>query len=890
MNNTHFFAFRCPPHILMLILGIIPFTVLPVGAQNVTKLFPKNDTPQSTTYFGTTVAMNDRWLLVGEPGNDDFASNSGAVHVYDANKCIWKRKLTTGIAISNGFGESVSLMGDIALIGEPGSSGGSPGTAYLFNVATGKRLATLNPPDGMVSDLFGTNVVLTQHLAIVGASMHDSAASNGGAVYLFEPTSGTFIQKLTAPDAGNLHQFGGGLAAEGYLVAAGSPGTPIGACYLFDGRTGTLIQKLSGPALDGIGSSLAISGRYLLLGASLAGNNGAVHVYDLHSNLIVRTLTATPGQPFESFGSDVALQGRFALISAPESDELETNAGAVYLFDISTGQQMQKFTAPDARSNASFGRTLTLWKDRALIGARQDSEQGMFRGSAYVMQALAAPPPFEKIIATNDSAPGTLGARLITLSDATITAEGETLFTGACQTGATRRVGVWNTLGQNQIIDLALLWGQDLSPAFPNLTAGRFSNLTSNQNTLALFQCTLSGPGTNRFNNQALFRDDGTSVMPLLRLADTPVILGGAALTSFHQILQSNKPSKGLAILSGLRRGLGGVQAGNDSALIWMDQSGDMPFAVQEGTQSPAANTFHGQLLRSAIHQDWLAFTTMLGGSPQTNQGLFRVDPSTLTAPVLVARRGLPAPEANGADFSTLIGETLATSDDLAFKATLRGPGVSSRNNEGLWSERFGSVQLIASKGAPAPVPGSATGVTWRTVLKFWALTGDRVLFTARLQGADVSSRNDLSLWLATSDGNLTLLLREGAAAPGYPDARIATIQRVIAEPTSGHYAVLASLTPTPASSNQALFTGNASLAAAKSVLRYPNLSLLKGLLFREMAGTASHLTSIQVPERDPDRTGAAGRGHGQIINTSGQMVLRLQSLNRTVSLVRYAP
>lgn len=77
---------------------------------------------------------------------------------------------------------------------------------------------------------------------------------------------------------------------------------------------------------------------------------------------------------------------------------------------------------------------------------------------------------------------------------------------------------------------------------------------------------------------------------------------------------------------------------------------------------------------------------------------------------VLVARTGEQAPgTAPGITFSAFERQPIiGASGKLAFFAVVAGPGVDFDNNDGLWSEGSGSLELVIRERT-TPVPGSTT-------------------------------------------------------------------------------------------------------------------------------------------------------------------------------------
>jgi len=140
-----------------------------------------------------------------------------------------------------------------------------------------------------------------------------------------------------------------------------------------------------------------------------------------------------------------------------------------------------------------------------------------------------------------------------------------------------------------------------------------------------------------------------------------------------------------------------------------------------------------------------------------------------------VARSGFQVPtEAPGVAFSLVWSGTnrLSTNrgGDIAFYASMVGPGMAVGTNWGLWLDRAGQLSRIARLTDAAPVAGAtigdfglASGVT------FVNLTDDgAVVFTAMISGGGASSVNNSTLIYA-HNGVQTLVARAGVVVPALP-------------------------------------------------------------------------------------------------------------------------
>lgn len=232
--------------------------------------------------------------------------------------------------------------------------------------------------------------LLCQTLVLLTALGSAAAAQAGSAAELF---------KLTASDATPADRFGRAIAADGNLVAIGSgrdndAGAFSGCVYLFDATTGQQLSKLiasDAAAQDGFGLSVAAHGGYLLVGApgddDSGSASGSVYLFDLSTGQELFKLTASDGAAFDNFGAAVAIHGQYAVISSPRDDDGGQDSGSAYVFDINTGQELHKLTVSDPEPNHDF-RAVATNGSVAVIGASTDEDNGHGSGAAYVFDLV----------------------------------------------------------------------------------------------------------------------------------------------------------------------------------------------------------------------------------------------------------------------------------------------------------------------------------------------------------------------------------------------------------------------------------------------------------------------------------------------------------------------
>ncbi|MHC4107825.1 MAG: FG-GAP repeat protein, partial [Planctomycetota bacterium] len=66
-------------------------------------------------------------------------------------------------------------------------------------------------------------------------------------------------------------------------------------------------------------------------------------------------LTADDAANQDIFGISVGVSGDMAIVGARGNDDAGNASGSVYLFDVTTGQQLHKLTANDAAAFDRFG-------------------------------------------------------------------------------------------------------------------------------------------------------------------------------------------------------------------------------------------------------------------------------------------------------------------------------------------------------------------------------------------------------------------------------------------------------------------------------------------------------------------------------------------------------
>jgi outer membrane protein assembly factor BamB len=395
---------------LVLIGANIPFTLAQTPTPTETTPSPTDVTPTPTPTLAPTDVTPTPTETIPSP------TDQTTTPTFD-----FLSKLTADDSQAGDlFGYKVALSGNYALVSAAFTDNKAlfdNGTAYLFELTSrqlNKKITVSNQisvdiqrskdKDKIANNLFGYSIAVSDNYAVIGAPKNDRKDIDTGAVYLLDLTTGEQKQEFIPddPEVGNL--FGQAVATDGKYVVIGSPysdrkdlepnseekkedkkesqqkGIDRGVVYLFDLTTGAQMQKLMAEdSLDGdlFGSAVSIYGNYAVISSPYhdrkGTDSGAVYAFDLTTGKQVQKFTADDGQAGDVFGNAVVIQGNYVLIGSANSDIVpkdpnKANSGSVYLFDLTTGKQIQKFVPDDIAAGDLCGYSLAMSDRYILLG------------------------------------------------------------------------------------------------------------------------------------------------------------------------------------------------------------------------------------------------------------------------------------------------------------------------------------------------------------------------------------------------------------------------------------------------------------------------------------------------------------------------------------------
>eukprot|EP00808_Paulinella_micropora_P008321 g56487.t1 len=262
--------------------------------------------------FGQSVAASGSYGLVGAQGVDNQeGANAGSAYIFNlssgeqlhkllASDAAPDDKFGSSVAASGNYGlvgaaqhdaqVSIRALGKYGLVGAYGTSnkGADSGSAYIFDLFTGKQLYKLLASDGEPGDEFGISVAASGDYGLVGAWGDDHKGFDSGSV----SASGNYGLVGAYQDDDKCSN--------------------SGSAYIFDLSTGQQLRKLmasEGFDSDWFGYSVAASGNYGLVGALYHGssNSGSSYVVDLSTGQQLSTLLPSDASASQFFGTSASI-------------------------------------------------------------------------------------------------------------------------------------------------------------------------------------------------------------------------------------------------------------------------------------------------------------------------------------------------------------------------------------------------------------------------------------------------------------------------------------------------------------------------------------------------------------------------------------------------------
>lgn len=346
--------------------------------------------------FGFAVATDGFQIIVGSPTADAAGvnSNSGALYQFVRSEADWIGAGWLKPADpqpGDQLGFSLAMSEDLLAAGSPGSPPAEgPGDVHVFRRSGGSwlelgELAPRNlPGNAEIRDLTGFAVVVNDGRVVVGGVIGDQGSYAAGASWSFRcPAAGACSEEAEAyatfpAGVGFNAHFGRSVAltelSGATFLAVGAPeddAFATGAAYVYrragkGWRQEARLIRFSG---DGFGSSVALAGPLLAVGAPVRSPNGAVDLFSREGTSWTLETSLVPLAPDaeEAFGVSVSLGENVVVVGAPRGSQ----PGAVYVFEKGSEgwSQVVLLTAPVVAAGDEFGAAVSVRDNVLAIGA-----------------------------------------------------------------------------------------------------------------------------------------------------------------------------------------------------------------------------------------------------------------------------------------------------------------------------------------------------------------------------------------------------------------------------------------------------------------------------------------------------------------------------------------
>ena len=203
-------------------------------------------------------------------------------------------------------------------------------------------------------------------------------------------------------DGAELFGFSTGLYGNQAYIGAPAGRTLPGAGFIYDVTTGTKLHKLlpSEPrdddffAFDG-----DLNDSFVIVGdpgnPSSVSSPGSVYIFDVSTGNELRRVFPSDSIVGDEFGFGTAIDGNNMVIGAPNLGE---RAGSAYIFDVTNGMQLHELTSSESVVGDEFGWDVSIGGNYAVVGAPGSFEAlGLVRGNAYVFDVTTGQQMMELI-------------------------------------------------------------------------------------------------------------------------------------------------------------------------------------------------------------------------------------------------------------------------------------------------------------------------------------------------------------------------------------------------------------------------------------------------------------------------------------------------------------
>ncbi len=341
--------------------------------------------------YGSSVSISGDYAIIGASEDDDNGQNTGAAHIFKREGDEWIERMkifASDGSAGDGFGSSVSISGDYAIIGASGDDDSGPdiGSVYIFKREGDVWIeqVKLLPQDGTEFHYFGRVVSLSGAYAIVSHYYSPCIYKREGDVWIKQP--------VLASDGSDFKYYGSPVAISGDYAIVGSFAEdsivgslyPAGAAYILKREGDVWIeQKKIYPDRQydsdwHFGKTVAISGDTIVVGVESMANgtydSGAIYVFSRNGSQwgMGKRHASSDILKMQGFSDSVAIDDEYIVVGAPldTPDVVNFRAGAAYIFKKDTfgWQEYEKLIENPRIENARFGTSVDIDVPYIIVG------------------------------------------------------------------------------------------------------------------------------------------------------------------------------------------------------------------------------------------------------------------------------------------------------------------------------------------------------------------------------------------------------------------------------------------------------------------------------------------------------------------------------------------
>jgi len=185
-------------------------------------------TPVHSGYFGYAMDISGDWLLVS---GENVSGGTGSAYLFQKSGENWtEHTILSHTELDGGdyFGHSVAIDGGRAVVSAYKDEAGAltqAGAVYTFqwNGSAWVDTGRLTHPNPSASDWFGNSVSLSGNVLVVGSPYDDEAAADGGSAVIYRHDGTNWVEEKTLypPTPGSSLKYGWTVSLKGETLVVG---------------------------------------------------------------------------------------------------------------------------------------------------------------------------------------------------------------------------------------------------------------------------------------------------------------------------------------------------------------------------------------------------------------------------------------------------------------------------------------------------------------------------------------------------------------------------------------------------------------------------------------------------------------------------------------------